>query len=72
MKRHISLSLAMVANLALSASAHTVFTTLFVDDVTQGDGTCVRMPMDPVQCTYPVDGVTSNDMACGKSPRQKA
>ncbi|KAI1813699.1 lytic polysaccharide monooxygenase [Poronia punctata] len=63
--KHFSFGLAAMASLAVSASAHTVFTTLFVDDVTQGDGTCVRMPSDPGKCTNPVNGVTSNDMACG-------
>jgi hypothetical protein len=45
---------------------HTVFTTLFVDDVDQGDGTCVRMPMTPSNATFPVNDLSSNDMACGK------
>jgi hypothetical protein len=47
-----------------TAAAHTVFTTLYVDDVNQGDGTCVRMGMkDP---TSPVNDLTSTDMACGR------
>ncbi|KAI6085346.1 glycoside hydrolase family 61 protein [Hypoxylon rubiginosum] len=47
--------------------AHTVFTTLFVNDVSQGDGTCVRMNMDPQACTDPLEQVDSDDMACGVS-----
>lgn len=47
--------------------AHTVFTTLFIDDVSQGDGTCVRMPMNPSTATDPVNDLSSNDMACGRS-----
>ncbi|KAI0815821.1 family 61 glycoside hydrolase [Xylaria sp. FL0064] len=65
MKRQISVTLAMVAGLVATASAHTVLTTLFVDDIRQGEATCVRMPLDSSTCTSPVDGVGSNDMACG-------
>lgn len=49
-----------------SAAAHTLFTTLFVNDVDQGDGTCVRMPMTSHNATFPVNNLASNDMACGK------
>ncbi|KAI1162470.1 family 61 glycoside hydrolase [Nemania serpens] len=65
MRHHLSVTLAMVAGLAASARAHTVLTTLFVNDATQGEGTCVRMPLNPGQCTSPVENVASNDMACG-------
>lgn len=47
-------------------TAHSVFTTLFVDDADQGDGTCVRMPMTPDNCTDPINDLASNDMACGE------
>ena len=47
-------------------AAHSVFTTLLVNDVTQGDGTCIRMNMTPDNCTSPVNNLASNDMACGK------
>jgi hypothetical protein len=46
-------------------AAHSVFTTLFVNGVDQGDGTCVRMNMTPDNCTSPVNNLASNDMACG-------
>ena len=46
-------------------AAHTVFTTFFVNDVNQGDGTCIRMPRTPNNCTDPVSDLASNDMACG-------
>jgi len=46
-------------------AAHTVFTTLFVDGVDQGDGVAVRMPTTPNNCTSPVNDLASNDMACG-------
>lgn len=52
------------------AAGHSVFTTLFVDDVNQGDGTCVRMPMNQSDPTAPLIDLTSNDMACGKSSHQ--
>ena len=48
-------------------AAHTVFTTLFVDDVSQGDGTCVRMPSNPSTATFPINDLASDDMACGKN-----
>ncbi|KAI1819721.1 lytic polysaccharide monooxygenase [Xylaria intraflava] len=60
-----SFCLAVAASFAVSSHAHTTFTTLFIDDATQGDGTCVRMPADPATCTSPVENVSSNDMACG-------
>lgn len=47
--------------------AHTRFTNFFVDDISQGDGTCVRMSNINSQATNPVKGITSDDMACGKS-----
>ncbi|ESZ97680.1 glycoside hydrolase family 61 protein [Sclerotinia borealis F-4128] len=46
-------------------AAHTVFTTLFVNDVSQGDGTCVRMPSDPSTATFPINDLASDSMACG-------
>ena len=49
------------------ANAHTRFTNFFVDDVNQGDGTCVRMSNIKNKATNPVKGITTNDMACGKN-----
>ncbi|KAI1244259.1 hypothetical protein MGN70_014129 [Eutypa lata] len=54
-----------LARLAAVAHAHTIFTTLYVNDVSQGDGTCVRMSDTPSTCTSPVSSITSDDMACG-------
>ncbi|GAB1318600.1 Putative endo-beta-1,4-glucanase D [Madurella fahalii] len=48
------------------STAHTVFTTLFVNDVNQGDGTCVRMSKVGSICTSPIAGLDSPDMACGR------
>lgn len=50
-----------------AVSAHTLFTTLFINDVNQGDGTCVRMPMSPGNATDPVIGIGDIEMACGMS-----
>lgn len=57
--------LALALSILQIVAAHTVFTTLFVNDVDQGDGTCVRMNMAPDNCTSPVNDLASNDMACG-------
>lgn len=61
----LPISLATLAAIQ-AVSAHTLFTTLFVNDVDQGDGTCVRMPMTPNNATFPVNDLSSTDMACGK------
>ncbi|KAJ2981186.1 hypothetical protein NUW58_g6751 [Xylaria curta] len=65
MKQQFSVALAFVAGLAASANAHTVFTTLFIDDVSQGEGTCMRMSQDSGHCTDPIGNIAGNDMACG-------
>lgn len=57
---------ALVSLLPL-ASAHTTFTTLFVDGVNQGDGVCVRMNQNPYKASYPVNP-SSKNMACGLLP----
>ncbi|XP_044724144.1 glycosyl hydrolase family protein [Hirsutella rhossiliensis] len=49
------------------ASAHTLFTTLFVNGKNQGDGTCVRMPHDSATANGPVYPITGDDMACGRN-----
>lgn len=46
------------------ATAHTLFTTLFINDADQGDGTCIRMPMTPNNATDPISDLSSEDMAC--------
>ncbi|THV49177.1 hypothetical protein BGAL_0208g00290 [Botrytis galanthina] len=65
----MNLSLFTLALVACYSSqlvaAHTVFTTLFVNDVSQGDGTCVRMPSDPSTATFPINDLDSDSMACG-------
>jgi len=59
------LQLSTVLTCLQLAAAHTLFTTLFVDDVDQGDGTCVRMPMTASDPTLPIGDLSSDDMACG-------
>ncbi|KAJ3472383.1 hypothetical protein NLG97_g11034 [Lecanicillium saksenae] len=50
---------------AATATAHTLFTTLYVNGKNQGDGTCVRMPKDGATGTAPIYPITGNAMACG-------
>jgi hypothetical protein len=60
-------SIIFTSCLALTqVTAHTIFTTLFVNNTSQGDGTCVRMAMTPGNATFPINELNSNDMACGK------
>lgn len=47
------------------AAAHTAFTTLYVDEQNQGDGVCVRMNRDPKTATFPIEPLSSGDVACG-------
>lgn len=68
----LQLSFTLVGILASVARAHTIFTTLFINDVNQGDGTCVRMPMDSDTCTNPIAGLQSEDMACGEYSPSKS
>ncbi|KAH8198122.1 hypothetical protein TruAng_007699 [Truncatella angustata] len=46
-------------------ATHTTFTTIYIDDVTQGDGTCVRMNMNAQNSSYPIPSLSGDDMACG-------
>lgn len=61
---HINIIILAVGAAQL-ASAHTAFTNFFVNGVDQGDGTAVRMSNNIQQATYPLNSVTSPDMACG-------
>lgn len=65
----ILFTLGLATAFARLSTAHTVFTTLYVDDVNQGDGTCVRMAQDGNIATSFIDGLDTNDMACGESRR---
>ncbi|KAI1095743.1 glycoside hydrolase family 61 protein [Rostrohypoxylon terebratum] len=66
-----SLPIGLVAPMLIaSANAHTTFTTLFVNDVSQGDATCVRMSMDRQTTSYPIASIDSDYMACGLGGNQ--
>lgn len=57
--------LATALGFATAASAHTLFTTFYVDGENQGDGTCVREPTDASKGNFPVYPLNGDDMACG-------
>ena len=57
-------SLLLAALAAPSALAHTVWSVLYVDGLSQGDGAALRMRMDPKVASYPLVDYASNDMAC--------
>ncbi|KAK4223764.1 glycosyl hydrolase family 61-domain-containing protein, partial [Podospora fimiseda] len=58
----ILLSLTLAASLT---TAHTVLTTLWIDGKNQGDGTCIRMGLNPDRTTFPISSLDAQDMACG-------
>jgi len=67
-KIHLEMRLhyaAVVLAALTTVTGHSVFTTLFNNDVDQGDGTCIRMSMTPSNATFPINDLASNDMACG-------
>ncbi|KAI1305650.1 lytic polysaccharide monooxygenase [Xylaria venustula] len=59
----------LATSLFAVAEAHTLFTTLYVNGVKQGqgDGTCVRQNTDLEHGNSPVRDLSSDDMACGFS-----
>jgi hypothetical protein len=60
-------TLGLATAFAPLSAAHTAFTTLFVDEVNQGDGTCIRMAKEGNLATHPIaGGLGAEDMACGK------
>lgn len=67
--RHCTITVHVLALLQLSslAAAHTAFTTLYVDGQNQGDGVCFRMNQDPKTVTFPIESLSSKDIACGWS-----
>ncbi|KAL2129673.1 hypothetical protein VTI74DRAFT_7452 [Chaetomium olivicolor] len=71
MRSPILFLLGLATTFASHSTGHTIFTTLFVNDVNQGDGTCIRMPKQGNVCTHPLaGGVNSPDMACGRDGQQ--
>lgn len=59
--------LATLVAFSTTASAHTSFTTLLINGVNQGDGTCVRQPAVPQTATFPITDLASPDMICGRN-----
>jgi hypothetical protein len=60
-------SLPLVAALGTLSSAHTVLTDIYINNVPQGDATCIRMPRNPSTASGPIASPYSNpDMACGR------
>lgn len=57
--------LGIVAPFVATVDGHVLFTTLYIDDVKQGDGTCVRETDNTFQPTNPVIDFNSNDIVCG-------
>ncbi|KAF1965234.1 hypothetical protein BU23DRAFT_33891 [Bimuria novae-zelandiae CBS 107.79] len=49
---------------APSTLAHTIWSVLYVDGVSQGDGAGLRMRQDPKLASYPLVDYNSDDMAC--------
>ncbi|KAK3306449.1 glycoside hydrolase family 61 protein [Chaetomium strumarium] len=67
----ILFKLGVVTAFASLSTAHTVLTTLFIDNVNQGDGTCIRMAKQGSVSTHPIaGGLESPDMACGRDGEQ--
>jgi hypothetical protein len=64
MKSFTSILLGVIAPFA---AAHSTFTTIYINDVSQGDGTCVRMNMNSENSSSPIPSLSSDDMACGMS-----
>jgi hypothetical protein len=58
--------LASALGLASMASAHTLFTNIYIDGKNQGDGTCVREPSDTSKANSPIYPIDGSDMACSK------
>lgn len=59
----------LVTYLFAVTNAHTLFTSLYINDVKQGqgDGTCVRQNTDLAHGNSPVVDLSSDDMTCGFS-----
>ncbi|KAG8527491.1 uncharacterized protein KY384_007643 [Bacidia gigantensis] len=57
--------LILAAGSAQLCAGHTAFTNFFVDGQNQGDGVAVRMSNNPGHATFPIQGITSPEMACG-------
>ncbi|KAF2658734.1 lytic polysaccharide monooxygenase [Lophiostoma macrostomum CBS 122681] len=57
-------SLLLALGAVPAALAHTVFTDFYVNGVAQGDGVAMRMRLDPAKASFPLENLSSNDLAC--------
>ncbi|KAI1283460.1 glycosyl hydrolase family 61-domain-containing protein [Xylaria sp. FL0933] len=57
--------LGLAAALAGTAQSHGVFSTLFIDGKSQGDGKCLRTSFTVDKITSPITDLESPDLACG-------
>jgi hypothetical protein len=64
MKSTLSLLLALGA--APAALAHTAFSDIYINGVQQGDGVAMRMRRDPGKVSFPLEDLSSKDMACSE------
>lgn len=62
-------SITFAASLALVHApvtfGHTILSRFYIDGQSQGDGTCIRVPVDTRPSTDPITDLASDDMACG-------
>ncbi|KAI0434600.1 glycosyl hydrolase family 61-domain-containing protein [Xylaria sp. FL1042] len=58
-------TLGLVTLLAGTAQSHVVFSTLFINGVSQGDGKCLRTSFTVDKITSPITDLESPDLACG-------
>jgi len=61
---YFTFALAAISQVRPSAT-NTLFTQLLINDIAQGNGTCIRMPISADAAANPVTDLNSNDMACG-------
>ncbi|KAI0403970.1 glycosyl hydrolase family 61-domain-containing protein [Xylaria palmicola] len=61
----VSSALGLAASLATSAHAHGVFSTLFINGKSQGDGKCLRTSFTVDNITSPITHLDSPELACG-------
>jgi hypothetical protein len=59
-----TLAAAAALGLLQTAYAHTTLNQIWINDASQGLGTCIRAMKDRTKATYPV-GPGSGDLACG-------
>ncbi|KAJ8107402.1 hypothetical protein ONZ43_g6743 [Nemania bipapillata] len=57
--------LGLVASLTSTTQAHGVFSTLFINNISQGDGKCLRTSFAADNISSPITDIDSPEMACG-------